>query len=127
MTQRYYCEHCEQDRDAIDRQAGPCPGCEELGHEGEKAKSCPACRADSRQPAGKPGKSPKTSPATKKGRIQPAEASASKKQTLLSTLAGLKSIAGEAYAQKTAEDLLLAFLDDAEIAAAYAPFARSGK
>lgn len=118
---RYTCLHCEREFDCIDRTMGPCPGCEDLGHAGELPKNCPACQADSPPEAAEKPSAEKTKrPRGKK----PAVPSADPKTTLISTLRGMAVIADNTSIQRSAEELLLAYIGDDDIRAAYEPFMR---
>lgn len=120
---KHICGHCAREFDAVgDQKKDCCPGCRELGHKGHSQK-CPACKAD--QPAVQNAKPPPIPRGpTKTIEIPPCAQGPAAKEQLLSTLAGLQTIAHTPYGQKAAEDLILAYLGDAEIAAAFAPFAR---
>ena len=131
MANIVFCQHCEREFETrLGYLQGPCPGCEELGHVGNGPNNCPACQADrmplateSRPSIGKAIEDSRPVPGTDLHEVRVALNDPAK-QTLLSTLAGLKTIAGTPYGQKAAEDLLLSYLGDAEITAAYEPFAR---
>lgn len=122
---KHVCGHCVREFDAVgDQKRDCCPGCRELGHKGNPQK-CPACKAD--QPAALANRrspAPNSSSGDKRHVEARPAIDCAAKQTLLSTLAGLQTIAHTPYGQKAAEDLILGYLGDAEITAAFAPFAR---
>lgn len=121
---KHICGHCVREFDAVgDQKRDCCPGCRELGHKGHPQK-CLACKAD--HPTAQNAKRPPAVPRgqTKTIEIPPCAQGPAAKEQLLSTLAGLQTIAHTPYGQKAAEDLIFGYLGDAEIAAAFAPFAR---
>lgn len=133
---RLTCPHCEREFEM--EKPGPCLGCAELGHTGANVKRCAACKADGHglpPAAEKPVKRPVKRPRAETKGIDPVSApgvaigqatnrTTTNRASLVSTLRGLATIAKTPYGQKAAEDMLLAYLGDPEIDAAYEPFRR---
>lgn len=135
---RFTCNHCFREFETGPQNQAAmllCQGCAELGHTDTSrpgSPACIACRADE-TPRVTSSRGGKKRPGAEKSKLAETKTVASpsatvsisvEKQKLLSTLAGLASIAHTPHGQKVAEDLLLAYVNDPAIAEAYRPFAR---
>lgn len=137
---RFTCNHCFREFETgPQNQAGQtlCQGCAELGHAAVLVPSsdCEACRADE-TPRVTSSRGGKKRPGAEKSKLAETKTVASpsaavsisvEKQKLLSTLAGLASIAHTPHGRQVAEDLLLSYVNDPAIAEAYRPFSRGAE